>query len=224
MAPVRVAFIGDNSDGHLNLWVSDGTSLGTSDFTGGLTGLEPMSRATNPHLTLFGHELLFEGVDSTGHYDLWVTDGTPGGTSELLVTGAYQGGLLDVSKPDFTVFGSEVLFAGIDSSLHVGLWVTNGTSTGTSELTVAGAYGSGVFAYNGDISPDFTVFGSELLFVGVDASGSAGLWVTNATTSGTSEVVVPGTAESWLFTNPDFTVLGNEVIFKALGSSGGDGL
>ena len=112
-------------------------------------------------LTVFGNEVLFDGFDASVDDNLWVTNGTGAGTSELTVAGAYSGGLF---PPYFTVFGNEVLFDGVDASDHNNLWVTNGTGAGTSELTVAGAY-------SGGLSPsDFTVFGNEVLFDGYDAS------------------------------------------------------
>jgi ELWxxDGT repeat protein len=37
--------------------------------------------------------VLFNGVGASGNYDLWVTDGTAAGTSELSVVGANAGGL-----------------------------------------------------------------------------------------------------------------------------------
>jgi hypothetical protein len=60
------------------------------------------------------------------------------------------------------------VFRGTDASGHLNLWVTDGTSAGTSELTVAGAYSKGIFQ---SLAPDFTVVGDEVLFNGLDASG-----------------------------------------------------
>jgi ELWxxDGT repeat protein len=65
---------------------------------------------------------------------------------------------------------------------NVGLWETNGTAAGTSEISVTGAASSGLSPSN------FTVFGSEVLFSGADASGHQSLWVTDGTVSGTSEI------------------------------------
>ena len=86
---------------------------------------------------------LFKGYDTNDHSNLWVTDGTSAGTSELTVAGAYSSGL---NPLDITAFGSKALFEGHDASSHVGLWVTDGTAAGTSELTVAGAFSGGLFS------------------------------------------------------------------------------
>ena len=91
-------------------------------------------------MTVFGSEVLFNDVDSSGLSGLWVTDGSTGGTHEL--TGISE---IDpthgLNPTDLTVFGSEVLFNGVDASGLSGLWVTDGTAGGTHEL-VAGAGGA----------------------------------------------------------------------------------
>jgi ELWxxDGT repeat protein len=86
---------------------------------------------------------VFAGYDASGHRNLWETDGTAAGTSELTVTGTYSGGLLDngrVPAPHFTVFGSKILFEGLDAFSQPNLWVTDGTSAGTSALTTFPAF------------------------------------------------------------------------------------
>ncbi len=39
---------------------------------------------------------VFSGLDASDHINLWVTDGTAAGTSELTPAGAYYYGLLDL--------------------------------------------------------------------------------------------------------------------------------
>lgn len=109
------------------------------------------------------------------------------------------------ANPEFTALGDEVLFEGEDQSGHLGLWVTNGTVLGTSELTgIANAYSGGLFTSG--INPDITANGGVALFDGYDSSGHLQLWVTNGTVAGTSEVVAAGADSSGL--NPtDFAFL-----------------
>jgi ELWxxDGT repeat protein len=78
-----------------------------------------------------------------------------------------------------------VLFTGNDSSGYPGLWATNGTPAGTSELNVVGGYKYGLDPSN------FTVLGSEVIFDGLDENQRPTLWITNGTTAGTSEITVP---------------------------------
>ena len=105
-----------------------------------------------------------------------------------------------------------VLFQGTNTSSKRGLWETNGTTTGTFELTpIVGANASGLSPSN------ITGYNGEVLFEGLDLStpsGHYGLWVTTGTAAGTKEIA--GT--SGLSPN-DLTVFGGQVLF-----SGGSGL
>jgi len=101
------------------------------------------------------------GYDSSGHYNLWVTDGTPTGTSELLPVGAAPSGLLTNGYPDFTVLGGTVLFNGMASSGIGSICVTDGTSSGTSELATSPLNNLFRFAFQG---PDFAVLGNNAVF------------------------------------------------------------
>jgi hypothetical protein len=63
-------------------------------------------------------------------------NGTAAGTSELTgIIGASSDG---VAPDDITVFASEVMFSGRDTSPSIGLWISNGTAAGTFELTGIG--------------------------------------------------------------------------------------
>jgi len=67
------------------------------------------------------HFAIFQGTDSAGDRGLWVTDGTAGGTYELIgIAGAYAGGVLGgvggFVTPEFTPFDGQVLFSGIDTN------------------------------------------------------------------------------------------------------------
>ena len=64
--------------------------------------------------------MLFNGDDQAGSSNLWVTDGTGAGTSELSVAGASPNGLNPLG---ITVLGSKVLFEGVDASDQTNLWV-----------------------------------------------------------------------------------------------------
>jgi ELWxxDGT repeat protein len=156
--------------------------------------------------------VLFAGNGNDGR-NLWVTDGTPSGTSELSVAGASSFGL---NPFDLTVLGGEVLFDGLDASGNNNLWVTNGTAAGTSELSVAGAFSV-------LLPTDLTVFGSVVLFNGIDTSGANDLWVTDGTAAGTYALAVAGTPGYGLSPD-DLTVFGNEVLFNGTDANNNDNL
>jgi hypothetical protein len=108
------------------------------------------------------------------------------------------------------------LFQGVDADGNIGLWETNGTGSGTFELTpITGAAASGTPSSPSGLSPSNLVgFNGGALFEGKDSSGRFGLWVTTGTAAGTQEIA--GT--SGLSPN-DLTVFGGQVLF-----SGGSGL
>jgi ELWxxDGT repeat protein len=182
---------------------------------------------TNPDFTLLGSNALFEGIDSSGHFSVWITNGTSSGTSELPVADGYSGNTIASQGPYFTTFGSEAVFLALNASDVPTIGVTDGTAAGTSALTVPNAYAGGLFDWSTTANPDFTALNGEVLFEGEDASGHLGLWVTNGTAFGTSELT--GIANAYgggLFSNgsgsinPDITVDGNVAFFDGYDGSG----
>jgi hypothetical protein len=119
-----------------NLWFSDGTAAGTYEIVGpedsGVAGVGPEDLDPT-HITAFGNKALF--LDNFD--DLWVTDGTASGTFELGglnnsgVVGKYFAGL---SPEDMTPVGNKVVFVARDTDDYTGLWVTDGTTSGTVEI------------------------------------------------------------------------------------------
>ena len=103
---------------------------GRSQLTGVATGLY-----ANNLTALGNNEALFTtfttNQDGSGTAELWVTDGTPGGTSQLNIGGASTGtnadGSFGLNPQGFTAYEGKVLFSGFDSSGNDGLWVTDGT-------------------------------------------------------------------------------------------------
>ena len=168
-------------------------------------------------LTVYNGQILFSGYDSSGQLGLWETDGTASGTHELTgIAGAAtigQGiGPPGLMPSDLTVYNGQILFSGYDSSGQRGLWETDGTASGTHEVTgIAGALttGTGLDPY------DLTVYNGKALFSGSDASGGVGLWETNGTAAGTHELTsVVGAATTGL-TPYDLTSLATIPVLTA---------
>jgi hypothetical protein len=190
----KALFNGADTAGHLGLWMTDGrTAAGTQELGGSTgisgaaaTGLDPTD------MTVFDGKVLFTGVDANGLSGLWATDGTAGGTHEVLAEAAGASSGLDPT--DMTVVGNQVLFNGVDANGLSGLWVTDGTAGGTHELL---AETTGVIAAKDPHGLDptvFTVFNDEVFFNGLDRFGLGQLWETNGTVAGTHELTVPGAA------------------------------
>ena len=129
-----------------------------------------------------------------------MSDGTAAGTQEITgiagaSTGANPDGSTGLNPTGLTVFNGEALFAGWDSGGNYGLWVTNGTAAGTSELTgIAGQLtGANPNTNIPGFDPSgFLVYNGEVLFAGTDSSGNGpGLWVTNGTAAGLTRSPAP---------------------------------
>ena len=217
MSKTVAVFEGEDASLNHNLWVTDGTAAGSSELSvAGVGSLGLFWNVASPDFTVLDGKVLFDGADSSNNDNLWVTDGTGAGTSELSVSGVSSSGLFPSGfrlVPGFTVLGGKALFEGVDSSGHFGLWVTDGTSAGTSEFSVAGAGPNGL----GPV--DLTVFGTKVVFNGNDASGQQ-LWITDGTAAGTSEISVSGAGTAVGLDPTGFTVLGGKVLFAGFDSRG----
>ena len=246
----KALFSALDTDDYRGLWITDGTTAGTYEIGGlknaGITGapsgvdyqLDPSAFAS------IGSKALFTGTDSSGFPSLWVTDGTAQGTFEI--GGAHNNpvtgqGPLGLEGAGPTSIGTKALFSGADIKTvpGVGLWITDGTIAGTSEIGglddagVAGASGLGLHPY------DITAFGNgKAIFVGFDSTTNpvAELWATDGTAAGTIELgglgnqglsgvnpkgLLPSDAAG--VTAP-FASIGNKVVFEGVDASGLDTL
>ena len=81
----EVLLNGLDQNGDPQLWVTNGTAAGTYQLTGvaGANAAASASGIAPSDLTVFNGEVLFSGRDTTGHFQLWETNGTVAGTQEL---------------------------------------------------------------------------------------------------------------------------------------------
>lgn len=204
------------SAGSNGLWLSDGTAGGTTEIggpadgatspfiDGSPTGLTPSIQAT------FGAKALFFGNNGANDTDLWVTDGTKGGTEEL--GGNSNVGIVhkgaNFSPENFATFNNYVLFDANDSSQtpYKGLWMTDGTATGTVEIGGLNNQGVADSGISNFIANDFITLGNEELFDAPNATGNDSLWITDGSALGTKEI---GGYNNALIVNGDNTNLGN---------------
>ena len=94
-----------------------------------------------------------------------------------------------------------VLFRGQDPVNDSGLWETDGTGSGTFELTPAGGSALGL------TPSSITVLGGQVLFEGANSSGHLGLWTTDGTAAGTVELTSIAGASSAGLAPSDLTSL-----------------
>ena len=180
----------------------------------------------------FGNEALFTGADTNDYYGLWVTNGKGAGTVEIggLGNAGIQGKYANGWGPtDYTAAGDEVFFNAKDAYNYSGLWITNGTTAGTVEVGGLDNAGVSGVSKNSFIPYDLTAFGDDVLFTSDDSTGYEGLWISDGSAAGTTEIavgteVVIGYPHRTEFDATDLTPVGNRVFFEALDSSAFAGL
>jgi len=187
------------------LWVTDGTTAGTSllaDINSGTAGSFPSGFAA-----LAPNKVLFLATDATHGAELWVTNGTAAGTSLVRDINATGTGASSSARYITPLGNGTAVFAandGTTAGLHgFELWITDGSSTGTSLVIdinpgTASSNPSGITA----------IGNGKALFNGTDATHGGELWVTDGTAAGTSMVrdINPGPSGSTL---GSLTPLGN---------------
>jgi ELWxxDGT repeat protein len=221
----KAVFRAHNLAFEAGLWVTDGTPGGTKE----LNHIDGTYRfgLSPAHFAVFGANALFEGNAAVGESSadardgLWITDETDPGTTEIKPSHANSGGIFAGDfDPGFALLGGKMLFEGKDDKNHAGLWVTDGTSKGTSVLKVAKADSEGLFS---TIDARFTVLGKKALFARTDSHGVVNLWVTDGTPGGTVELAPKGASPSGLYP-ADITVFGTTALFQGVDESGTAGL
>ena len=79
----EILFRGFDQSGRPQLWVTNGTAAGTHELTG-IVGAGTTANGFDPSgFTVYDGMVLFSGADSSGHAELWTTDGTAAGTTEI---------------------------------------------------------------------------------------------------------------------------------------------
>jgi ELWxxDGT repeat protein len=214
------------------LWLSDGTAAGTRQITG-ISGASTNGLNATFSAQRLNGKLFLSGNDAINDNGLWITDGTAAGTVEIGglgdhgvagvfpgVPGSPPGGVAipgGLHPSNFVLLGNEMLFTGYDSSaiavsgVAIGLWVSDGTATGTHEITgTSGLDPDGMVALNG-----------KVLF-----RGNAGLWVTDGTSAGTHELTnIAGALNGGSGINPVQPTVSNGIaLFQGLDAAGNKGL
>ncbi|WP_083629615.1 ELWxxDGT repeat protein [Tenacibaculum agarivorans] len=158
------------------LWISDGTTLGTKMFL----DINPGNRSSSPKdFVELNGKLYFSAIGATVNRELWVTDGTPTGTKLLK---DIRPGRSGSGANDFILFNNKIYFEANDGVHGSELWVTDGTEEGTQMLKdIAPGIASSFLS-------DFEVFDNKLYFEASDGVNGEELWVTDGTEIGTQMV------------------------------------
>ena len=231
----RLFFSADDGENGKELWVSDGTPKGTQlllDINPG-TRDDGFAYSSNAFgFTEFNDKLFFSADDGENGKELWVSDGTPGGT-QLLVdinpTTSGDGFANSSFASGFTEFNDKLFFTADDGENGNELWVSDGTTKGTQLLV---DINPGTNYYDGSINSssasNFTEFDDKLVFTADDGVNGTELWVSDGTTKGTQLLVDInlgtsdyGSGNSSFASN--LTVVGDELFLRAdNGETGGE--
>jgi ELWxxDGT repeat protein len=207
------------------LWKSDGTATGTAlvkDIAPGTFQYRygnyvPFS--SHPReLTAVGGQLFFTAQDSVhgGGSHLWISDGTPAGTSRVQSQSS--------RAYDLTAVGDRLFFVGYDEVNGHELWTSDGTAAGTSLVkdlypgtTIYQGY-YGTYTWPNSSSPqNLTGFRGEIYFTAYTPESGTELWRSDGTAAGTALVkdIVPGDQSAF---PRELIVVGDLLYFVANGN------
>ena len=183
-----------SDDINLGLWVTDGTSAGTTKLT-------PSSAPLNSSFDIvsFNNKIYFTYNDGINGYELWVSDGTIAGTK--LFKDINPGSAGSFPK-NFTVANNKLFFI---TDIDQKLFVCDGTPTGTTVIK-----NNGAIIFNG--LSQFAILNNDIYFTSDNGTGSGyGMWKSDGTAGGTV-LVMPNIASS---APGDYAVLNNTLFFSA---------
>ncbi|WP_372758069.1 ELWxxDGT repeat protein [Mariniflexile sp.] len=203
----RMFFIASDGIHGQELWVSDGTEVGTQMVKDIKTGSLD-SQIIN--ITAINDVVYFGAIGDTGTYSLWRSDGTEAGTFVVV-----QNLILYDNSTSITVFKDKLYFAGqmLGGSTGAELWVSDGTTLGTFMVKDInpGAYPSAPTSFQ--IAGDMLFFKADTPDYGLEP------WLTDGTESGTVMVkdINPGASSSLVSNNiyASFKAVGNNLYFSA---------
>ncbi|MDF1799502.1 MAG: hypothetical protein P1V81_10030 [Planctomycetota bacterium] len=192
------------------LWVSDGTAVGTHmlvDLNPGANGSHPSEFFSD------GTWLYFSALTASTGRELYRTDGTAAGTQ---LVADVNPGPADSNPMDLVRLGGSILFFADRDDVGHELFSTDGSAAGTQ--LVADLTTNLVLASSSHLTVLPT--GGKALFRAYDGSTGYELYVTDGTTAGTGLLMdlVPGTGGGMI---GNFVPFGSKLVFEATTTAAG---
>lgn len=159
------------SDIDSTVWITEGTAASTLQLSASVQ-LEDVGGVING-------KLLFRGRTAATGSELYITDGTPGGTGLLKDIFA---GSSSSAPADFVILGNNIYFTAVTAAEGRELWRSDGTAVNTSLVKdiVPGSTGS-----NAADQYEMYSNGSYLLFAATTAAEGTELWKSDGSAAGT---------------------------------------
>jgi ELWxxDGT repeat protein len=156
------------------LWFSDGSINGTflvKDFGESIA-------AEIKNLFSFQDRIFFSAkVGNLNHFELWVSDGTNGGTKEVTQRNLDRTANGEINN--ITEYGGKIYFDAEDENIGRELWVSDGTMEGTFMVKDIAVGESSSYP------SDFMVFKDSLFFIANNQENGSEIWVSDGTQEGT---------------------------------------
>ncbi|MFY0564954.1 ELWxxDGT repeat protein [Archangium lansingense] len=191
----KLYFAANFENGRTGLWKSDGSAAGTTPVKEFPARPSSAASIVVDELTRVDTRLFFVADDEVHGGELWVSDGTSGGTRLVKDITPGEG---DTLPYNLTAVGKTLLFfryipGTLDALERTELWRSDGTEAGTVRVKDLGPESSLSFTQ--------AIVGSTLFFVLTDPAHGTELWKTDGTEAGTVLVrdLQPGPDSSYPF-------------------------
>jgi ELWxxDGT repeat protein len=219
----KLYFSADNGEVGNELYVSDGTAVGTKlvvDLNPG-ENEDGFSYDSDPYnFAEFNDKLYFTANDEQTGRELYVTDGTARGTKLLvdLDPGEDKYGAKSSYPDNFAEFNDKLYFSASDEQTGRELYVTDGNAKGT-KLLVDLNPGEDKYGAKSSYPDNFIEFNDKLYFTANSAESYFGLYVSDGTAQGT-ELLVDLFSEGTLQAD-NFVEFNGKLYFSASTSENG---
>ncbi|MBS1625824.1 MAG: T9SS type A sorting domain-containing protein [Bacteroidetes bacterium] len=190
------------------LWKTDGTSAGTTM----VADILPGPNGSRPYMMQpYNGQMLLGANDSIHGFELWISDGTAAGTSLLKDIDPGIAESDPASYSGFVALNNKLYFMAQQTTTGNELWVTDGTTAGTSIVKdILPGPGSSAAGQYGIIA-----WGGNLYFAAFDSINGAQLWASDGTGSGTSLLKILGTGGSGNSNPRAFISYNSQLLFVA---------